>query len=240
MQKLTISFVPQGGEVRLPLARCAILQGLMYKLVSYDAEYSDMLHNGGSGHEVKFFCFSDLAGDTVIRDGQFCGRGLLTWEIRSADDRLINAAATGLRRVPEFELHGLPCAVRRLAVSSDYIIGDRCRLTMLMPLTVFDTDPETNYRTFYDPQDARFAEQVRENLRAKWEILTGKPLMEEISFAPADGGKGKKCVTRYKNAPYTGYYGTYTLTAPEPLLNIAYYAGLGAANAKGFGTWELI
>ena len=236
MKSLKIHFEPEDVLI-LPLAKNEILQGLFYRLLSGNEVLSAQIHNMDPAHgrQLKMFCFSDINGRYRVKDGKIIYTGELSWEIRSIYDEIIDAISCTLIENRRFHINRTPCAVTGLCEQARHtLVGGTVQVSTNTPITVYQTNFE-KYREYFTPEDGRFYLAVENNLRTKYKILFGEPCREGIGFAKQPGRETKKCVTRYAGAPITGFYGDFTLSAPAPIIDIAYYCGIGAKNSQGFG-----
>lgn len=236
MKSIRLKLFPRGA-LRLPFAHFEVLQGLAYRMMSFDPLLSEEVHDRTqqAGRQFKLFCFTDLHGRYRIESWRLVYREELEWEIRSADDRIIDAIEGFLRQNERLSVYGTECVVQSFHTEQRRFSGGAFFVKMDTPILVYETG-EDGYVTYFRPEEERFAEAVVGNLEQKYRTLYGKPPEGGISFAPLRVNEKSKCVTRYKKTILTAYYGTYRLEAPEEILELAYYTGLGAKNSIGFGT----
>ena len=214
-----------------------ILQGVFYSLLSKDADLAHEIHDKPAevGKQYKFFCFSDLQGSHTVRNGSIRFPASFTWEIRSADERILG---TVLQSAEEIQLGNTNCRLT-YAQRTEYMhLTDSVELTMMTPLAVYTTEAN-GHRRFFSPDEDEFYRNTEKNLINKYKELYGKCpeadiLIEPIRVVPAD-----KCVTKYKGWYVTGYYGKYRLTAPKDVIELAYHTGLGVKNSAGFGMFQI-
>lgn len=236
MKQVTIYF-ESDPPLLLPLSRFAALQGVIYKLLTASPALADELHDRPVGGErnYKFFCFSDIHGCHKICGSSIRYDGLLSWQIRAADDRVVDAVVRVLAERPQFSVNGINCRVRRLDLSQTTALADRAVIVMDTPIVVYTTD-HSGFRTFYSPDDPHFFRAVENNLKRKYETFWRRRADVPVRFEVDPSGVRKKCVTSFKGSPIAGYGGQYILSAPPELLTFAYYVGLGGKNSQGFGT----
>lgn len=234
---LRLTLTPD-GPLTVPLSRYEGLQGLFYRLLSASPALAAQLHDKAPGvhRPYKFFCLSDLHGGYTPVSGGRQYTGPVSWEIRAADERVIQAIAAG-NPGGWLSLYGTPCAVAVEERSLPPMDGERV-ITMDTPLTVYRTD-HTRHTVYYAPDDPRFARGVEGNLCRKWRAFTGEDPVGAVRFAPVTVTEAHRRVIRYKQTVLTAYYGQYRLTAPPPVLAFAHLVGLGAKNPMGLGTITL-
>ncbi|MBR2973812.1 MAG: CRISPR-associated endoribonuclease Cas6 [Clostridia bacterium] len=224
------------GEIFLPLAHFEILQGIVYNLMSADKALADEIHNKLPGKEkqFKFFCFTDLHGKYRFYDGALMLSAPATWEIRSADDRIIDAIEKGLEN-KEISVNGQKCRVDSYQISKRKFDSGKVVFEMDTPLIHYVTD-RNGFSRYFSPADEEFAKGIRDNVIRKYTSFYGKSPEGEVAVLPLRIGARDKCVTRYKKSFITGYYGQCMVIAPPEVLEFIYYTGLGGKNSMGFGT----
>lgn len=237
LKSIIINFEPTSTLI-LPLAKFEILQGLFYKLLSYNKELSAQIHNteGLCGKYFKMFCFTDIQGRYHIQNKTIAYSGDLSWEIRAMNDAAIDTIADGLKEEKMFFIDKTQCIVTGIwEQSRAALMSGTSEVLMNTPITVYETSDD-KFRKYYAPDDDRFYFAVENNLKNKYKALYGKECEERILFTRNAIAETKKCVTYYANSPITAYYGSFFLTGPAEIFDIAYYCGLGAKNSQGFGT----
>ena len=252
-------------ELHLPYAHFPMLRGLAYRLIERgDAALAAELHDRRfqDKRPFKFFCFSDVGGRYVNNGEHLIYKRRIIWELRSADDRVIDAAARAVCADPSAQIGGTRCEI----VSYDICEKRFCRneLTFTLrppqkrahpqdcisylntPITVYRTDP-TGYRHYYQPADDAFISGVVKNIKNKFEMFYEKPLPCGVIFLCRHAADKDKCITRpnrlsdhpeqekKKGFSVEAWYGTYYLKADPQILNFIYHTGLGANNSTGFG-----
>ena len=224
------------GEIFLPLAHFEILQGIVYNLMSADAALADEIHNKMPCKEkqFKFFCFTDLNGRYRFFDGGLLLSSPAEWEIRSADDRIIDAIEKGLEN-KEISINGQKCRVASYQITTRRIDAEKAVFEMDTPAVHYVTD-KNGFSRYFSPADEEFAIGLRDNIIRKYTAWCGKNPDGAVSVLPIMVGTRDKCVTRYKKTFITGYYGRYSVIAPPDVLEFIYHTGLGGKNSMGFGT----
>lgn len=238
MKSIKIQLKPD-STVILPFAHFDVLQGIVYKLMSDDAKLSETIHNKlpGAKKQFKFFCFTDFNGRYTIEGKSLVFKDTLRWEIRSADDRIIDAIKGALEKSKRISVNDRMCTVVGYRVSQSYFCTDTMVFTMNTPLLYYLTSAD-GHTQYFSPENEQFFRGIEANIKRKYEAFYDAPLNEEIKFSPACVKDKDKCVTRYKNTMITGYYGKYRLECPARIMDFIYHTGLGAKNSIGFGTVE--
>lgn len=234
MNIITIKFRPD-DKLELPFAHFSILQGLVYKLLSFDSEYSEELHNrkNGNADAIKLFIFSDFIGRYSINGGRLFYRESILFEIRSADERVADIIAKRLEAKPDVEINGFACTAQKYRTLEIPLMNECCSYIMNTPITVYTT--QNGFRRYYSPDEEEFYLLVKKNLIKKYGMLYNCEYEGDLEFELISTGKNAKCVTRYKDNLITAYYGKYRLTADEKMQRVAYLCGFGSKNSIGFG-----
>lgn len=115
------------------------------------------------------------------------------------------------------------------------------KIKTLSPITIYKTILNEKGKKFYqyfNPQEEEFYNQIKENIRKKYEIITGKNLKDfEFKMNPI---QTKKTLIQYKDFIIEGYDGEFLIEVKPEIFKAVYDAGLGAKNSQGFGMIELI
>ena len=219
----------------LPLARFGLLQGAFYRLLAADEALARTVHDKphGTDKQYKFFCFSDLHGAHRVRARSLVFTGDVTWELRCADERIVET----LRRATENE-PPVTLGEHRLRVSAvepvDTAVKTRTvRWKTDTPVLYYRTD-ECGFSTYFAPTDPAFCAGLERGAVRKYTAFFGAPPAGDVRISLRS--EPRKCVTRYKQSVITGYYAAFEVTADPALLTFLYDTGLGAKNSMGFGT----
>ena len=236
MKSIVISVKPL-RPLRLPFAHFKILQGLAYNLMSYDSALSAEVHDRrfAGKKAFKFFCFTDLMGRYYLGKDELIYKNSFEWELRSADDRIIEAAEQKIKHDSVLTFNNQPCRVLSYKKCEKRFCANSINLKMNTPIVVYHTEP-SGFVRYYNPFEGEFVERVSKNIQNKYEMFFGKPLADSVAvecIAPSDGDK---CVTHYEDSIITAWYGKYRVTAPPEVLDFIWHTGLGSKNSMGFGT----
>ncbi len=236
MKSIVISVKPLRA-LRLPFAHFKILQGLAYNMMSYDSALSAEVHDRRFADKkaFKFFCFTDLIGRYYLGKDELIYKKSFEWELRSADDRIIEAVEQKIRRDPVLTIYNEPCEVLSYKTGEKHFYTNAVDFKMNTPIAVYHTEP-SGFVRYYNPFEKDFFERVSKNIKNKFEMFFDKPLSDSVAvecIAPSDGDK---CVTHYEESIITAWYGKYRVTAPPEVLDFIWHTGLGSKNSIGFGT----
>lgn len=236
MRSVCIRFLPSEGLI-LPFAHSAILQGVLYRLLSFDPSLSEEIHNKQSkfSRAYKFFCFSDISGPYKIRYKTLNYSDTFEWEIRSADDKIIDTIQRSVLTKPFFEINHTECHVDSVETACKTFMNNEYIFNAKTPIIVSDT-LENGYMLYYNPFQPEFTKKLTDNLVRKYQAFYGQLPVSEISITVLDPDDKNKCVTRYKDTIINAWYGNYLIKADKDVIDFIYYTGLGRRNAAGFGT----
>ncbi len=224
--------------LRLPFAHMEMLQGVVYRMMSYDEGLSAEIHNKPftGSKPFKFFCFSDIIGRYHIENKELVYGSFFEWEIRSADDRIINAIFKYMENYRTVEIHHQKCEILSVQICRKVFLKDEIDMKMNTPVVVYHTD-ETGLVSYRNPLEEEFYNSLIKNIRNKYEVFYGKQCEENIVIKCRKLMEKDKCVTRYKGTLLTCWYGEYHITAPTEILKFIYHTGIGGKNSMGFGTF---
>ena len=237
MKTVKITFKPV-RTLSVPFGHFSMLQGLAYSLMAVDEQLALEIHdrNFTDRKAFKFFCFSDLEGRYSIRSKQLVFEDVISWEIRSVDDRIINAVEQSLMNGGIMEVYRQPCTILSYEVSEKHFFAEEMTVQMKTPIVVYNTLP-SGYVRYYNPFEREFYDMLMRNIKNKWEMFFDEPFAERVSIECDCPSDDDKCVTHYKKSIINAWYGTYHIKAPSHLLEFIYYTGIGSKNSAGFGTF---
>lgn len=238
--KSIILTIESGRELVLPLSPYHALQGLVYDLIGYDPALSAELHNrkNGKTDALKLFCFSDLHGQYRYSDRTRTYPGPFEFEIRSAEDIIVDTIAERIEHDPVVMVDGCVCRVRDLITYSKSFFDTEVDVHMNTPITVYRTERDKKRRYFSTEED-EFYELVSSNLEKKYSLIYGHKYEGQLRLSCLSAGRCKHVVARYKGDIVNAYYGDFRIEASTKMLAVAYYCGLGSKNSVGFGFTEL-
>ncbi len=163
-------------------------------------------------------------------------REFFEWEIRSADDRIINAIFKSIDSQHTIEINHQECEILSAQICRKVFFNDKIDMRMNTPVVVYHTD-ETGLVLYGNPLEEEFYNSLIKNIRNKYEVFYGRKCEENIVIKCRKLMEKDKCVTRYKGTWITCWYGEYHITAPPEILKFIYHTGIGGKNSMGFGTF---
>lgn len=229
-------------ELVLPIQYHHILQSVIYHNLREEHGYSGFLHEEGYAsrdRQFRLFTFSLLQGRYSIQNRQIVFRNSVSFEVRSADVRMIRILQKNL------ETKGITYIKQhyenlQLKLSDRTIATDSVRIRMRSPICVYSTDPGSKKTYFYRPQEEAFSALLNANFHRKYKAFTGMEPGSDIKVRTVLVNDRDKYVTKYKGFYINGWFGEYELTGEPKYLDFLYQTGLGSKNAQGFGMFEIV
>jgi len=236
-----ISFLPQNGEqLSLPMQYNHIVQAMIYN--SLDDDIAHFLHQKGfiyGKRTFKMFAFSRLMGSFTMDKsaGRIIFKGPVSLTVTSPYNIFCNSLANGLLLKETVRLGKTRMKVTDIKLEKDLVKTEEIRIRTLSPIVVYSTllRPDgRKYTCYFEPGEKDFDEIMGNNLRKKYQAFYGtEPPRGGISMTSSR--QPKLSVVNYKNTVIKGYSGTFTLSGPAELLQVAVESGLGSKNSQGFG-----
>jgi len=224
------------------------LQSFIYNSIT-DKKLSNFLHNEGfkfNKRVYKLFVFSKIyPKPKIFNNSKFSfGKEIFFYLSSVLDDFLINISNSFIKK-NFFKLEDNILFLKSIEVIKiPNFNKDKNIIYFLSPITVYSTVNKKTY--FYNPNESRFFELVRENLLKKYkayyeykhkinQIGNFDFKMELLDF---DAKKDKKVIV-YKGNYITSYEGVYKISAQKEILEFAWNTGLGSKNSQGFGMFDI-
>ncbi len=232
--------IPLTEPLSLPIAYHHIQQSFLYRLMDKDGV--SPLHDGGFNYEkrkYKLFTFGPFEGKYAVKDGRILFSDRIGMEFRCVDESIANCMVDNIKNggitigrnlytdisVNKFDHH----------VKSDNVV-----VRMLSPITVRETDADTNKTQYYFPGEEAFIDAVVQNFRRKYSAYTGSDIDPGMEFEVLDVRPKDKYLTRYKGFIIEGYKGLYRIKALPDHIDFLYNCGIGSKNSQGFGMFEIV
>lgn len=235
MKHIIITIKPK-EKLIMPFAHFEAMQGLVYKLMSFDRGLSTAVHDKKEGAQaaIKLFTFSDLIGRYTIESGKRVYAGEFDFEIRAADDILIDTIEDRLKKDPRLNIRGYSCEAVGFETGSCGFTTGAMVFKMNTPITVYRTE-EDGFIHYFTPDEPEFAELVANNLKRKYREVFGREYEGELHFDCLWKNEKSMTVTKFKGHSIAGWRGNYLLGADADMIKTAYYCGIGGKNSQGFG-----
>jgi CRISPR-associated endoribonuclease Cas6 len=230
--------------LKVPLHYNQYVQALVYRLLGQ--ELADRVHEEGfpaGARRLRLFAFSRLLGPYALHQEEsaisFGERARLV--VSSPMEEFVPALARALVDSAGLHIASVAVAVESVRFDHPRVPGDRAVFRTLSPVSVYSTvaRPDgTRFTYYFEPRSGEFERLATENLRRKYEALTGRPYAGP-GVRWRWRGQPRLAVIRYDRGIVKGYAGTVEGEGDPVLLQLALDAGLGAKNAQGFGLLEL-
>ena len=239
MNSIILTIKPK-DKIRLPFAHMEMLQGLFYKLLSFNNEVSSIVHDRSDGSRalMKLFCFSDIKGRYSVKDGQLEYSDTVTWEIRSVYMKIISTIVENIYTRRSFSLNNCLFEIVDIALEGPDLQRESIDFQTSTPIVAYVTD-ENRRQVYFSPNDSEFYRIVEGNLRKKYKLFFGEEYTGEFELICLYCPDKFHVVTRCKSTIINAWKGKFTLAAEPPMLYLAYYAGIGSKNSMGFGVIDL-
>ncbi|BAI80038.1 CRISPR-associated protein Cas6 [Deferribacter desulfuricans SSM1] len=244
--KIKLLFNSDNEYIILPIHHNYLLQSMFYN--NLPTPLANFLHEIGFFYykrQFKLFTFSKIQSKyfELIREKskitKIKYKTPITIFISSAiNDFTKNWGETFLKKENIF-LGKNPLYLESIEVLQNPYFEEDFIIKTLSPITAYKTfENGKKYYRYYSPSEPEFQYLIKENLRKKFEIITGEEISEfPIEIQPI---KTKKVLFKYKDFPIEAYEGTFKIKTIPELFKTVYDAGLGAKNSQGFGMVEIL
>ena len=254
--RLHIHLQPMARSSELPTDNYPLAAAVYRLLSSVAPEYAAFLHDEGFGVDgyeerearpsskrFKFFVFSRLAqrGKRIVEGRMRLNDSLVTWQIGSPMDEMMGALAESLLVNREVRIGDrwseAAFQVAGIDVEAPPPPGPQLRGETLSPLfaAVDETDGAgKRIKHHVRADEARFGERLAMNLCEKYRALTGESADPSgVRFRFTEPPRSQ--LVQYRDTDHKCWMGRFQLAGEPALLRLAWEAGLGEANSKGFG-----
>jgi CRISPR-associated endoribonuclease Cas6 len=234
------------AAVFLPWHYLHLLHGFLYAAIARASpEVGGYLHNHGyasGAHRYKMLVFSRLYPRRAVRRPE--GLELeppIHWWVSSPLASPMEALATSLLTEGRVVLGEASLEVEKLEVEPLPEFSGRVRCETLSPLVASTgvQRGEKLHKKFLSPGEPIFWQVLEANLRRKAEAL-GMPMPAEVGIRFTPLGEWRSRLLYSQGTQVRGYEGRFIMEGHEPLLRLAYEAGLGERNTQGFGMFRVI
>ena len=232
----------QGNRICLPIATGETIQGLIYRALREDTNYSNAVHNkvSSTGDRIyKMFHFSELKGKYTVEEKHLIYSSTVKLEIRSADAYLIRLLFQYFTKNKQVQLGRNTVEVVGLQLMNRAVSSQSAVIRTLSPITVYITEPD-GHTKYYSPRDPEFYTMIYTNSKRKWVSHGGAEEQFEFKISPyGDGDHYLSRATRFKDTYITAWHGKFLIEGNPEVLNFLYNVGLGSKNSQGFGMFEI-
>lgn len=228
-------------RIVLPIASGRAIQGLIYRALSSDCEYSEAIHNFGKdylGRKYKLFTFGELKGRYEISGENIVYFSNVALKVRSVDSYLIQLLFEYFTKNKYVILGNNTVSVAKSMIYDEHIYENKIIIRTLSPITVYRT-LENGYTVYFSPDDPNFCESIVTNAKRKWASFYGSEDGFLLKINSVENAAYIKRATRFKTTFITAWHGPFVLEGSIKVLNFLYNTGLGCKNSQGFGMFEI-
>lgn len=233
-----------GTEFILPVDYNHIIQSAIYSLI--DNDLAEFLHEQGysAGERVfRLFCFSRLQGRFYLNKNtrQIIFTDNVQLIITSPIIEFIDSLANGLLQAGYWRIGRNQTEIRQITVKQQPVLEPNIVVKTISPVTMYSTmlRPDgRKYTVYFQPGDPDYDRMITANLQKKYTAYTGQAAPEGMVNVHGSS-RQRMHLLQYKGTVIKGYMGTWHLTGPQELLQMAVDAGLGGKNSMGLGCVEM-
>lgn len=218
----------------IPLNYNYQLQSSLYAMLGEVGE-SDFWHDNGFGDITKYkgFCFGRLEGKYNIDkiNKKIAFENCVYLEVRSSVFEFIDAFQRAVETHPYIKLYDTRLDIVGASLENRHLAEGVTSFRASTPIVIHESlnDGHTH---FFSPDEDEFYIRICNNIRNKYETITGNEA-DEVLLRPA--GEFRKEVTLYKDYYITGYTGIIEINTSLRMAEFIYNTGLGEKNSQGFG-----
>lgn len=236
-------------DINLPIHHNHILQGFIYNSFA-DETFAKFLHEEGykwKKRNFKLFTFSRLNGklDMDKKNKRIIFKTPVTLTISSIKNRIIEDLVTNIIKSERLLLGRQEIFLEEVKMEDYTFQGETAYvINFLSPVTAYKTELVNDKKKthYFKPWDNEFKQQLKANLKKKYEIVEGKKI-EGVNFEIEPGfDKQKKDFTiiLFRGFVIKGWTGHFLIKGNPELLKLGYDCGLGAKNSMGHGCFEVL
>lgn len=251
MRLLIELFDSENKPITLPIHYNYLIQSAIY--ATLDNTFAEFLHYigfDGGGRRFKLFTFSRLAGEYIFNSetGEITFTSPVKLVVSSPVDKFCESLMNGILAKDSLRIGKNNLRIQSVRAERPLLVDEKnenskkqVHVKTLSPVVAYSTmlRPEgIKYTCFFQPGESEFSRLVNENLRKKYQALYGAVSPEgEVEIKSLR--QPKLQIIKYKNFVIKSYSGTFAMSGPAPLIQLAVDAGLGAKNSMGFGLLEI-
>lgn len=244
--RLKLHFSSIRPYIDLPIHYNEIVQAVLY--YNLPRPLSTFLHDYGFFHNkrpFKLFTFSKLFSErfTVKRQQKrIVFQTPVVLYLSSAIPEITKSFGEIILRKEYVQFERNTTVLESIEIiGRPRIESDQIRIRTLSPITVyrtFDRDDGRKFYRYYNPVEEEFHQLLKENIRKKYEIISGKSIDKlQFDLQPL---KFWKKLLKYKGIVIEAYDGKFLLNTDPEVFQTVYDAGIGAKNSQGFGMIEIL
>jgi CRISPR-associated endoribonuclease Cas6 len=190
------------------------------------------------------FTFSRLIGNYTLdkKDGKIIFKGPILLTISSPFDEFCNSIASSLLLNKVINLGNSDVEIEQVTFEKDIVKDNKIKICSLSPIVLYSTlfRPDgRKYTCYFQPGENDYNKLLENNLKKKYMAFYKQEITDgEVKIACLN--QPRLSIINYKNTIIKGYTGTFILSGPIPLLQIAVDSGLGSKNSQGFGCVKIL
>ncbi len=233
---------PSSPAITLPIHYNEILQAFFYR--SLPGELAEFLHEIGffyNNRKFKLFTFSKIFSRKLKHtEKNIVFSSPITVYLSSVINYLGTKWGENLIMNEDIKLGENKLQLQSIQVLKPPVISEKVIIKTLSPIAVYRTVEENGKKTqYYFPENLEFQKLIKENVRKKYHLITGKKL-DNFIFEIKPAGKTRIVPLKYKNFFIKASEGTFQIHTRPEILKTIYDAGLGAKNSQGFGMIQIL
>lgn len=257
---IKLQILPSSANI-LPINYQYELSSVIYKLLNQgDNVFAEWLHSNGFNSlnkKFKFFVFSMLNFPTMKVENQNIQilSDEISFKISFLLDEIAEPFIYGVFKNREFSIgdkfNKVSFFVSSIERMNDVKFNNNAIFKTISPLVVSHFFNQNQFHpTYIPPDNPNFADLLFQNLINK--IVVASKYSPKFKSFTSEADLKFELLTDFKqklikiktDTPHQtmikGYMFHFSLTAPQQLLEIAYYAGCGEKNSLGFGCVEIV
>jgi CRISPR-associated endoribonuclease Cas6 len=240
-----------------------VLSSILFsKIANADENYADFLHNKGyelnNRKRFKHFTFSDLRSKIGKPDanGFEISSPFVEWIVSFYIDKAAESFVIGLFQDQQIRLfdkfHDASFVIERVETLPEPVIMATTRFKATSAMVV--AEKVNDLDQYLEPTDEKFSKYLIDGLRDKYlsvmiergEKINPEFQHQEILFKLAEGSniKSRKVTIKEGKSSATEVRGfrnfEFELTAPEEIIKVGFYGGMGKFCSNGQGYCEVV
>lgn len=224
-------FTFRGNNITLPKEEQAELISAFYATLG---EVGKQLH---AHSRYKDFTFSRLMSDHhKVTQTSVTFTGEVTWRFSSATEETVEAVAKAIKFRRGLVFGDTIMPLEMIELREPKVASEISTYTMT-PVVVSVTQ-ENGFRRYFKPYESEFATRLAQNVKRRYEFLTGR-VAGELS-AIAYGDEAEKVPVGIKERIVEGWKTIIDWSGDAGMVKYAVDAGVGEKNALGFGMLERV
>ncbi len=237
MMRFLIRLRNENLEFKVPYNHLYYLQGLIYRRIQHmNPGLSLSLHKPKTPKLFTFSLFMTKERHRINGNSEyFIGRKDAFFYFSTAVPEIAEAFIGGLLQEPEVQLWGERFYVETVKALPEPVSFNGRKYSTLSPIAVTTLKPQFGKLKRYDlgPDEPKFYENLRENLKGKYLLIYGKKPPEDFKIEVLNV-KPK----RFEVKPgifQRAWHMVFKAYGDDELIRAGYLVGFGEKNSLGFG-----